>query len=265
MLSTFREHSNGANGLLVDPQGRLVACEGAKSRRIGVLETFKPQITRTGLHGQNRSARQHLSRQAVRRPERCHDRRQGRLYSTDLTVGAVYRIDGPGQLTRILVVPDIQRLRRQEILKPPEVNRRGLIRIRRLPPRRLRSCDPPVLNREQAVHRLTACEQEIGALGGALPCRFVNENLQKLAVGRVGWADRVLGPDERGWTGHGNRDAGKHHFYRVATGVGVVDTAGLRHQVHHDFVCDPHDRIASDIFVRDIVDRLVFENLQGPA
>ena len=28
VLSTFREHNNNANGLLIDPQGRLVACEG---------------------------------------------------------------------------------------------------------------------------------------------------------------------------------------------------------------------------------------------
>jgi len=34
---------------------------------------------------------------------------KGRLYFTDLTGGAVYRIDGPGQLTRILTTPDIQR------------------------------------------------------------------------------------------------------------------------------------------------------------
>src|SRR2546426_12462549 len=37
VLTTFRENSNGANGLLVDPQGRLVACEGAESQRTGVL------------------------------------------------------------------------------------------------------------------------------------------------------------------------------------------------------------------------------------
>ena len=29
VLSTFREQSNAANGLLIDPQGRLIACEGA--------------------------------------------------------------------------------------------------------------------------------------------------------------------------------------------------------------------------------------------
>jgi gluconolactonase len=49
VLSTFRERSNNANGLLVDPQGRLVACEGSQSQRTGVPVTFKPQITRTDL------------------------------------------------------------------------------------------------------------------------------------------------------------------------------------------------------------------------
>src|SRR5947208_15105687 len=49
VLSTFRERSNNANGLLIDPQGRLVACEGAESQRTGVLVNFKPQITRTDL------------------------------------------------------------------------------------------------------------------------------------------------------------------------------------------------------------------------
>ena len=32
VLSTYREHSNAANGLLIDPQGRLIACEGAAVR-----------------------------------------------------------------------------------------------------------------------------------------------------------------------------------------------------------------------------------------
>jgi gluconolactonase len=34
---------------------------------------------------------------------------KGRLYFTDLPGGAVYRLDGPRQLTRILAAPDIQR------------------------------------------------------------------------------------------------------------------------------------------------------------
>jgi gluconolactonase len=49
VLSTFRERSNNANDLLIDPQGRLVACEGAESQRTGVLVKFKPQITRTDV------------------------------------------------------------------------------------------------------------------------------------------------------------------------------------------------------------------------
>ena len=35
VLTVFREKSNNANGLLIDPQGRLIACEGAASARMG--------------------------------------------------------------------------------------------------------------------------------------------------------------------------------------------------------------------------------------
>ena len=49
VLTVFRENSNNANGLLIDPQGRLIACEGADSARMGVPQKFKPQVTRTDL------------------------------------------------------------------------------------------------------------------------------------------------------------------------------------------------------------------------
>jgi gluconolactonase len=110
VLSTFRERSNGANGLLIDPQGRLVACEGAESRRTGVLETFKPQITRTDLRtGKIEVLADNYQGKPFVGPNDVTIDGKGRLYFTDLTGGAVYRIDGPGQLTRILAVPDIQR------------------------------------------------------------------------------------------------------------------------------------------------------------
>ena len=110
VLSTFREHSNGANGLLVDPQGRLVACEGAESRRTGVLETFKPQITRTDLRtGKIEVLADNYQGKPFVGPNDVTIDGKGRLYFTDLTGGAVYRIDGPGQLARILAAPDIQR------------------------------------------------------------------------------------------------------------------------------------------------------------
>ena len=39
-LSTFRENSNGANGLIFDSSWRLLACEASRD---------KPRVTRTGL------------------------------------------------------------------------------------------------------------------------------------------------------------------------------------------------------------------------
>src|SRR6188474_2692341 len=47
--SVYREHSNVANGLLIDPQGRLIACEGAEFERHGFKAKGKPRVTRTDL------------------------------------------------------------------------------------------------------------------------------------------------------------------------------------------------------------------------
>src|SRR5216684_873224 len=110
VLSTFRERSNNANGLLIDPQGRLVACEGAESQRTGVLVKFKPQITRTDLRtGKIEVLADNYQGKPFVGPNDVTIDGKGRLYFTDLTGGAVYRIDGPGQLARILAAPDIQR------------------------------------------------------------------------------------------------------------------------------------------------------------
>jgi len=110
VLSTFRERSNNANGLLIDPQGRLVACEGAESQRTGVRQTFKPQITRTDLRtGKMDVLADNYQGRPFVGPNDVTIDAKGRLYFTDLTGGAVYRIDGPRQLARILAAPDIQR------------------------------------------------------------------------------------------------------------------------------------------------------------
>jgi gluconolactonase len=110
VLSTFREHSNNANGLLIDPQGRLIACEGAESQRTGVRQTFKPQITRTDLRtGKMDVLADNYQGKPFVGPNDVTIDAKGRLYFTDLTGGAVYRIDGPRQLARILAAPDIQR------------------------------------------------------------------------------------------------------------------------------------------------------------
>jgi gluconolactonase len=109
VLSTFREHSNNANGLLIDPQGRLVACEGAGSDRTGVPLKFKPQITRTDLRtGKMEVLADSYQGKPFVGPNDVTIDGKGRLYFTDLPGGAVYRIDGPGKLARILASPEIQ-------------------------------------------------------------------------------------------------------------------------------------------------------------
>jgi gluconolactonase len=113
VLSTFREQSNVANGLMIDPQGRLIACEGAVSesaRRIGLQISGKPRVTRTDLKtGRMEILADNYESRPFIGPNDVTIDGKGRLYFTDLGGGAVYRIDAPGKVARILAVPDIQR------------------------------------------------------------------------------------------------------------------------------------------------------------
>ena len=110
VLSVFREQSNNANGMLIDPEGRLIACEGAASQRMGVMQPFKPQVTRTDLRtGTIEVLADSYQGKPFVGPNDVTIDSKGRLYFTDLAGGAVYRLDGPGRLARILATPDIQR------------------------------------------------------------------------------------------------------------------------------------------------------------
>jgi gluconolactonase len=110
VLTTFREQSNNANGLLIDREGRLVACEGADSQRLGVLQRFRPQVTRTDLGtGIIEMLADNYQGQPFVGPNDVTMDGQGRLYFTDLPGGAVYRLDGPNRVARILATPDVQR------------------------------------------------------------------------------------------------------------------------------------------------------------
>ena len=110
VLTVFREHSNNANGLLIDADGRLIACEGAESTRMGVTQKFKPQITRTDLRsGKVEVLADNYQGKPFVGPNDVTIDSKGRLYFTDLPGAAVYRLDAPGRLTRILAPPDIQR------------------------------------------------------------------------------------------------------------------------------------------------------------
>jgi len=110
VLSVFRENSNNANGMLIDPQGRLVACEGAGSTRMGIPQKFKPQVTRTDLTtGKIEILADNYQGKPFVGPNDVTIDSKGRLYFTDLPGGAVYRLDAPGRIARILSSPDIQR------------------------------------------------------------------------------------------------------------------------------------------------------------
>jgi gluconolactonase len=110
VLTVFREKSNNANGLLIDPQGRLIACEGADSTRMGVPQKFKPQVTRTDLAtGKIEVLADNYEGKPFIGPNDVTIDSKGRLYFTDLPGGAVYRLDAPGRVSRILTSPDIQR------------------------------------------------------------------------------------------------------------------------------------------------------------
>jgi gluconolactonase len=110
VLSTFRENSNVANGLLIDPQGRLIACEGAAFERLGVKLTGEPRVTRTDLKtGKVEVLAENYQGKRLIGPNDVTIDGRGRLYFTELNGAAVYRIDAPGKLAQILAAPEIQR------------------------------------------------------------------------------------------------------------------------------------------------------------
>jgi gluconolactonase len=109
VLSIFRENSNVANGLLIDPQGRLIACEGAAFERPGVKLKGTPKVTRTELAtGRVEVLADSFDGTPLVGPNDVTIDGQGRLYFTELNGAAVYRIDGPGKVARILAAPDVR-------------------------------------------------------------------------------------------------------------------------------------------------------------
>jgi gluconolactonase len=110
VLSTYRENSNVANGLLIDAQGRLIACEGSTFERPGVKLKGTPRVTRTDLKtGAVEVLADSYEGRPLIGPNDVTIDGRGRLYFTELNGAAVYRIDAPGKIARILSAPDIQR------------------------------------------------------------------------------------------------------------------------------------------------------------
>ena len=112
-FSVFRESSNIANGLVIDPQGRLIAAEGSRSptaERLGMKTGGIPRVTRTDLKtGRMEILADKYQGKPLSGPNDVTIDARGRVYVTDSDGGAVYRIDGPQTIARILAAPEIQR------------------------------------------------------------------------------------------------------------------------------------------------------------
>ena len=113
-VSTFRQPSNAANGLIFDSEWRLLACEG------GDGETALPRVTRTDMDtGAVEVLADHYEGKELHRPNDLTFDGQGRIYFTDRPepnsrpdqtgVHGVYRVDPDGSVTRILTEPEVIR------------------------------------------------------------------------------------------------------------------------------------------------------------
>lgn len=102
-LTVYRENSHAANGLVIDPQGRLIACEGAADGQ-------PPRVTRTDMRtGAVEVLVDTYQGMPLRGTNDVTIDSRGRIYFTDPPGSAVYRIDAPGQVARVLSAPDIER------------------------------------------------------------------------------------------------------------------------------------------------------------
>ena len=113
-LSTFRQPSYRANGLIFDTEWRLLACES------GDGDTVLPRVTRTDMEtGEIEVIADAIEGKQLHSPNDLSFDGQGRIYFTDRPgpnprpeqtgVHGVYRIDPDGTVARILTEPEVMR------------------------------------------------------------------------------------------------------------------------------------------------------------
>jgi gluconolactonase len=113
-LTTFRQPSHRANGLIFDNQWRLLACES------GDGDTVLPRVTRTTIEtGEIEVIADAFEGKQLHSPNDLSFDSQGRIYFTDRPgpnsrpdqtgVHGVYRIDPDGTIARILTEPEVVR------------------------------------------------------------------------------------------------------------------------------------------------------------
>jgi gluconolactonase len=116
MTSVFREPSGRANGLLFDPQGRLLACEG---NEFGDNDGNR-RITRTDLAtGEVEVLTDNFEGKKYNAPNDIAACSNGQIFFTDPCYGdratmeldhdSVYRIDVDGSVSQVITQPEIQR------------------------------------------------------------------------------------------------------------------------------------------------------------
>ena len=112
-LSTFRQPSNRANGLIFDSEWRLLACEGGDG-------TLPPRVTRTNMEtGAIEVIADGYEGRPLHQPNDLTLDGRGRIYFTDRPsldadpdsgdVHGVYRVDADGTIERILPCSTIRR------------------------------------------------------------------------------------------------------------------------------------------------------------
>lgn len=90
-LSKFLEDSQGCNGLMIDAEGRLVACQGGAKRIVAIdVESKEVTVLADGFDGQ-----------PFDRPNDLVIDRKGGVYFTDPGAGAVYYVDPGGAVSRV--------------------------------------------------------------------------------------------------------------------------------------------------------------------
>lgn len=113
-VSTYREPSYRANGLIFDSEWRLLACEGGNGADV------LPRITRTNVeNGEVEVLADAFEGRRLHQPNDLTIDGQGRIYFTDRPgpvvtpeqtgVHGVYRIDPDGSIARILTEPEVER------------------------------------------------------------------------------------------------------------------------------------------------------------
>jgi gluconolactonase len=107
-VEVFREPSGSANGSLIDPAGRLLFCEAAARRVTRTERDGSITVLADSYEGKKFNSPNDLSIDSKGRIY-FTDPRYGRRDSMEMDVEAVYRIDAPGNVTRLTTAKDVDR------------------------------------------------------------------------------------------------------------------------------------------------------------